>query len=60
LRNSWGTTWGDKGVAYASKAYINAGTAKIGSGEIVLKHFPHWEGAASVNHRFRVVIRVHA
>ena len=25
LRNSWGTTWGDKGFAYASEAYINAG-----------------------------------
>jgi C1A family cysteine protease len=25
LRNSWGTAWGDKGFAYASEAYINAG-----------------------------------
>lgn len=25
LRNSWGTTWGDKGFAYASEAYINEG-----------------------------------
>jgi C1A family cysteine protease len=24
-RNSWGTSLGDKGFAYASKAYINAG-----------------------------------
>jgi hypothetical protein len=24
LRNSWGTTWGDKGFAYASEAYVNA------------------------------------
>ena len=24
LRNSWGTSWGDKGFAYASEAYINA------------------------------------
>ena len=31
---------------------------KIGSGEIVLKHFRHWEGDASINKRFRVVIRV--
>jgi C1A family cysteine protease len=25
IRNSWNTTWGDKGFAYASEAYINAG-----------------------------------
>jgi C1A family cysteine protease len=25
MRNSWGTAWGDKGFAYASEAYINAG-----------------------------------
>jgi C1A family cysteine protease len=25
LRNSWGTGWGDKGFAYASEGYINAG-----------------------------------
>jgi C1A family cysteine protease len=25
IRNSWGTLWGDKGFAYASEAYINAG-----------------------------------
>ena len=25
IRNSWGTAWGDKGFAYASEAYINAG-----------------------------------
>jgi C1A family cysteine protease len=25
VRNSWGTGWGDKGFAYASPAYINAG-----------------------------------
>jgi C1A family cysteine protease len=25
LRNSWGTTWGDKGFGYASEAYITAG-----------------------------------
>jgi len=24
IRNSWGTSWGDKGFAYASEAYINA------------------------------------
>jgi len=24
LRNSWGTSWGDKGFAYPSEAYINA------------------------------------
>jgi hypothetical protein len=24
LRNSWNTTWGDKGFAYATEAYINA------------------------------------
>ena len=24
VRNSWGTSWGDKGFAYASEAYINA------------------------------------
>lgn len=24
LRNSWGTSWGDKGFGYASEAYINA------------------------------------
>jgi C1A family cysteine protease len=25
IRNSWGTAWGDKGLGYASEAYINAG-----------------------------------
>lgn len=25
VRNSWGTLWGDRGFAYASEAYINAG-----------------------------------
>ena len=25
IRNSWGPAWGDKGFAYASEAYINAG-----------------------------------
>lgn len=25
IRNSWGTAWGDKGFAYATEAYINAG-----------------------------------
>lgn len=25
IRNSWGTTWGDKGFAYATAAYIQAG-----------------------------------
>jgi C1A family cysteine protease len=25
VRNSWGTGWGDKGFAYASEGYINAG-----------------------------------
>lgn len=25
IRNSWGTAWGDKGFAYASESYINAG-----------------------------------
>jgi len=25
IRNSWGTSWGDHGFAYASEAYINAG-----------------------------------
>lgn len=25
IRNSWGTAWGDKGFAYASEDYINAG-----------------------------------
>ena len=25
VRNSWGTTWGDDGFAYASEAYIDAG-----------------------------------
>ncbi len=25
IRNSWGTSWGDRGFAYASEAYINAG-----------------------------------
>lgn len=25
VRNSWGKAWGDKGFAYASEAYINAG-----------------------------------
>ena len=24
IRNSWGTSWGDHGFAYASEAYINA------------------------------------
>ena len=24
IRNSWGTTWGDKGFAYASMDYANA------------------------------------
>jgi C1A family cysteine protease len=24
VRNSWGTSWGDKGFAYASKAYAKA------------------------------------
>jgi C1A family cysteine protease len=28
VRNSWGTSWGDKGFAYASEAYIAAGFFK--------------------------------
>jgi inhibitor of cysteine peptidase len=31
---------------------------KIGTGEIVLKHWRHWEGDPSVTTRFRILLRV--
>ena len=31
---------------------------KIGTGEIVLKHWRHWEGDSSVTSRFRIRLRV--
>jgi inhibitor of cysteine peptidase len=31
---------------------------KIGSGEIVLKHWRHWEGDASITSRFRLRLNV--
>jgi len=31
---------------------------KIGTGEIVLKHWRHWEGGSSVTTRFRLRLRV--
>ena len=31
---------------------------KIGTGEIVLKHWRHWEGDASVTTRFRILLHV--
>ena len=35
IRNSWGTSWGDKGFAYASEAYINAGFFDEGYGIVL-------------------------
>src|SRR5262245_7223528 len=31
---------------------------KIGAGEIVLKHWRHWEGDSSVTSRFRILLHV--
>ena len=35
LRNSWGTTWGDKGFGYATEAYINGAFFNEGYGVTV-------------------------
>jgi inhibitor of cysteine peptidase len=50
---------------YAAGAVGSGGTStftfrgkKGGSGEIVLKHWRHWEGDASVTSRFRVRVSV--
>jgi inhibitor of cysteine peptidase len=47
-----------KGIGSGGEVSFTFQAKKIGTGEIVLKHWRHWEGDASVTTRFRIQLHV--